>query len=67
MDSYDAMTSRRPYREPLSVEAARAELRRCAGSQYDPQAVEAFLNVLDELDKEKELGYPQEDERLAKV
>jgi response regulator RpfG family c-di-GMP phosphodiesterase len=47
VDSYDAMTSQRPYRQPLSDEEARAELQRCAGSQYDPQVVEMFLHVLD--------------------
>jgi HD-GYP domain-containing protein (c-di-GMP phosphodiesterase class II) len=48
VDSYDAMTSRRVYREPLSSEQAQAELRRCAGSQFDPQVVAAFLRILDE-------------------
>ena len=48
VDSYDAMTSQRPYREPLPLEQARAELQRCAGSQFDPQIVQAFLQVLDE-------------------
>ena len=48
VDSYDAMTSRRPYREPMSVAEARAELQRCSGRQYDPLVVEAFLSVLDE-------------------
>ena len=48
VDSYDAMTSRRVYREPLTIEQAKTELRRCAGSQYDPQVVAAFLRVLDE-------------------
>lgn len=48
VDSYDAMTSRRPYREPMSVEQARAELQHCAGSQFDPNVVQAFLQVLDE-------------------
>ncbi|HLJ35607.1 MAG TPA: amino acid permease [Ktedonobacteraceae bacterium] len=47
VDSYDAMTSRRVYREPLSLEHARAELLRCSGTQYDPSVVEAFLHVLD--------------------
>ncbi len=47
VDSYDAMTSRRPYREPMSVAEARTELERCAGRQYDPLVVEAFLRVLD--------------------
>lgn len=48
VDSYDAMTSRRPYREPMPVEQARAELQHCAGSQFDPNVVQAFLQVLDE-------------------
>jgi putative nucleotidyltransferase with HDIG domain len=42
-DAYDAMTSDRPYRAALSSEIALAELRRGAGSQFDPQVVEAFL------------------------
>ncbi len=41
-DSFDAMTSQRPYRNGLTMEAARAELRRCAGAQYDPDIVTAF-------------------------
>ena len=48
VDSYDAMTSRRVYRDPLSIERAKEELRRCAGSQFDPQVVAAFLHILDE-------------------
>jgi diguanylate cyclase (GGDEF)-like protein/putative nucleotidyltransferase with HDIG domain len=47
VDSYDAMTSQRPYRQALSDAEARAELQRGAGSQYDPQVVEMFLHVLD--------------------
>lgn len=42
-DAYDAMTSDRPYREALAREAALQELRTCAGSQFDPAVVEAFL------------------------
>jgi putative two-component system response regulator len=41
-DSFDAMTSDRPYRRGLSMDAAIAELRRCAGRQYDPAVVAAF-------------------------
>ena len=47
IDSYDAMTSRRVYRNAMSPLAARAELQRCSGSQYDPAVVAAFLRVLD--------------------
>ncbi len=42
-DAFDAMTSNRPYRAALPVEYALAEVRRCAGSQFDPQASLALL------------------------
>jgi diguanylate cyclase (GGDEF)-like protein len=41
-DAFDAMTSQRPYAAPTSVDEALAELRRCAGTQFDPAVVEAF-------------------------
>ena len=44
-DSYHAMTSDRSYRNALSAEVAHAELRGCAGSQFDPAVVEAFLRL----------------------
>jgi diguanylate cyclase (GGDEF)-like protein len=44
-DAYDAMTSDRPYRRAMSGEVAVAELRRCAGSQFDPAVVEAFCHT----------------------
>jgi putative nucleotidyltransferase with HDIG domain len=50
-DTFDAMTSDRPYRRRLDVDAARAEIQRCAGTQFDPRASEAFLSLRpDELD-----------------
>jgi HD-GYP domain-containing protein (c-di-GMP phosphodiesterase class II) len=45
-DAYSAMTTDRPYRAALTPEAAVAELRACAGSQFDPRVVEALLRVL---------------------
>ncbi|TAH50342.1 MAG: HD-GYP domain-containing protein [Chloroflexota bacterium] len=44
-DSYQAMTEQRPYRAPLSEEAALQELRNGAGTQFDPNVVEAFFRV----------------------
>jgi HD-GYP domain-containing protein (c-di-GMP phosphodiesterase class II) len=41
------MTSERPYRPAMSARAARQELRRFSGSQFDPRAVEALFEVLD--------------------
>ncbi|MFH1994626.1 MAG: HD domain-containing phosphohydrolase [Nitrospinota bacterium] len=42
-DSYDAMTSDRPYRKGLTTEKAKEELARCSGTQFDPEIVEIFL------------------------
>jgi HD-GYP domain-containing protein (c-di-GMP phosphodiesterase class II) len=47
VDSYSAMITKRSYKEAYSDEWARNELRRCAGTQFDPRVVEAFLYVLD--------------------
>jgi putative two-component system response regulator len=44
-DSFDAMTSARPYRPALEATRAIAELKRCRGSQFDPDAVAAFLGA----------------------
>ena len=44
-DAYDVMTSARSYKKPLSPELARQELTSCAGSQFDPHLVRAFLQI----------------------
>ncbi len=44
-DTLDAITSDRPYRKGTSLESARAEIQRCAGTQFDPECVEAFLDL----------------------
>jgi HD-GYP domain-containing protein (c-di-GMP phosphodiesterase class II) len=43
-DSFDAMTRARTYREVLSEEEAIEEIKRCAGSQFDPTIVDIFAN-----------------------
>jgi response regulator RpfG family c-di-GMP phosphodiesterase len=48
-DSYDAMTSHRPYKEAMTPEEALAELERHAGSQFDPWLVTAFCAMRREL------------------
>jgi putative two-component system response regulator len=44
-DTLDSMTNDRPYRRALSFEAFLEELRKCSGSQFDPDAVEKFLSM----------------------
>ena len=46
-DAFDAMTSSRPYRPALPVDAALAELRSSTGRQLDPRIVEAFMSAYD--------------------
>jgi two-component system cell cycle response regulator len=53
-DAYDAMTSERPYRTAVSHEDAVKELRACAGTQFDPLVVEAFVEVSAERAAERE-------------
>jgi len=50
-DSYDSMTSERPYRKPLSNGEAKNELLKCAGKQFDPNLVSIFLDVLKEAEE----------------
>ncbi len=45
VDTFDAMTSDRPYRAALSVQVVREELQRCKGTQFDPQVVDEFLSI----------------------
>ena len=45
VDAYDAMTSERPYRAPVAPEEAKRELAACASAQFDPEVVDAFLDL----------------------
>lgn len=47
-DAYDAMTSRRSYRDALPQDAVRKEIIRCSGSQFDPKFAEIMLHMIDE-------------------
>jgi diguanylate cyclase (GGDEF)-like protein/PAS domain S-box-containing protein len=42
-DAFEAMTAKRPYHKPKTKEEAMAELKRCAGTQFDPRVVEVFV------------------------
>ena len=47
VDAFDAMTFGRPFRRPLTVGAALAELDRCSGTQFEPAVVRAFVDACD--------------------
>lgn len=46
-DSFDAMTSKRTYRNALPLETVISEFRRCKGSQFDPELTDVFLDILE--------------------
>ena len=47
-DSFDAMISKRAYKEPLSVEYAMGELEKNKGTQFDPEVADAFIELIKE-------------------
>jgi HD-GYP domain-containing protein (c-di-GMP phosphodiesterase class II) len=46
-DAFEAMTSDRPYSDGISVDDALSELRACAGSQFDPDVVDALVGLVE--------------------
>ena len=48
-DTLDAITSDRPYRKAKSFAAARAEIKRCSGTQFDPNVVDVYLSLPDQI------------------
>ncbi len=45
-DTFDAMTSKRTYRDALPLDVVKAEVERCKGSQFDPKIADVFLDIL---------------------
>lgn len=45
-DTFDAMTSKRSYRDALPIDVVIAEFKRCTGSQFDPELADVFLDIL---------------------
>ncbi len=55
-DTFDAMTSRRSYRDAIDLQKVKDEIKRCEGTQFDPQIAEAFLDIMEhDFDKIKEI------------
>ncbi len=52
LDTYDAITSDRPYRRAKGRKYAISELKRFVGKQFDPKIVEAFIEILKEEDRQ---------------
>ena len=46
-DTFDAMTSKRTYRDSLPISVVKEELKRCSGSQFDPEIASVFLDILE--------------------
>lgn len=46
-DTFDAMTTKRSYRNALPLDVVRAEIEKCSGSQFDPEIAKKFLEILD--------------------
>lgn len=53
LDSFDVMTHDRPYHKAIPLEAAKEELVRCSGTQFDPRVVEYFLKIADRVYADK--------------
>jgi putative nucleotidyltransferase with HDIG domain len=64
-DAFDAMTSDRPYRKALSTDVAREEILSNSGTQFDPEVVQAFLLVFDELVETAEAAHEEEHAHAA--
>jgi len=67
VDSYDAMSFRRPYRQGRSYSECLAELDRCRGGQFDPAMVDKFKCVLDRLDKLKHQAVAVAEQAAARI
>ena len=46
-DTFDAMTTKRPYREALPLDVVKYEIMKCKGVQFDPKVADVFLNILE--------------------
>ncbi|MDT9722542.1 diguanylate cyclase [Paenibacillus sp. ClWae2A] len=55
IDSFDAMTTERPYQETKNVEEAIRELRACSGSQFDPELAELFIQYIEKRTAQQQL------------
>lgn len=64
-DAFDSMTADRPYRKAPGRTYAVRELIRCAGTQFDPDVVRAFLNIVDQLSESHHIKFAAQDRLTA--
>ena len=64
-DTLDAITSDRPYRKAKSFSAARQEIKRCGGTQFDPHVVEVYLGLPDQLWEDLRAEITQQAKKFA--
>src|SRR3984885_2180066 len=64
-DTLDAITSDRPYRKAATFSAARLEIKRCAGTQFDPKVVEVYLSLPDQLWEDLRAEITQQAKKFA--
>ena len=67
VDSYDAMSFQRPYRQALDAGGCLEELRRCRGLQFDPAITDVFLEVLDDLETRRQRADEVAAEAAARI
>ena len=66
-DTLDAITSDRPYRKAATFAAARQEIKRCAGTQFDPQVVDVYLSLPDQLWEDLRAEISQKSKKMTAV
>ena len=64
-DTLDAITSDRPYRKAATFAAARQEIKRCAGTQFDPRVVDVYLSLPDQLWEDLRAEISQKSKKMA--
>ena len=64
-DTFDAITQNRPYRKAQSTDAARKEIKRCSGTQFDPEVVAVFLEMPDSVWNDLRHDIESQIERVA--
>jgi putative nucleotidyltransferase with HDIG domain len=64
-DTLDAITSDRPYRKANSFAAARREIKRCSGTQFDPQVIEIYMSLPDQIWEDLRIEISQHAKRFS--